>query len=108
MDARRAEQFADAALHPAPGANVKDMQRSDKASPARFGKNKRLALAGLLVVALGAGGYFGWRWWTVGQYQITTDDAYLNADKVTVAPRIAGYVSQAFVGENQAVRRGEA
>jgi membrane fusion protein (multidrug efflux system) len=63
--------------------------------------------AGLLVVALGAGGHFGWHWWTIGQFEITMDDAYLNADKVIVAPRISGYIAQALVSDNQAVRRGD-
>jgi membrane fusion protein, multidrug efflux system len=109
MDARRSVQFHDAALNPAPAPNDKDSRPDDKPASPAAGKNpnRRRLLAGLLVVALGAGGVCGWRWWTVGQYQITTDNAYLNADKVTVAPRIAGYVSQAFVGENQAVRRGD-
>ncbi len=109
MDARRTDDFADADLRSAPGAHDKDPQQANKSprsnAPAR--PNKWLLLAALLVIALGAGGSFGWRWWTVGQYQITTDNAYLNADKVTVAPRIAGYVAQSFVGDNQAVHRGD-
>lgn len=110
MDARRSEQFEDAALLPGAGAHDKAPQQGDKPSApdgARKRSNKRRLLAGLLVVALGAGGFFGWRWWTVGQYQISTDNAYLNADKVAVAPRIAGYVAQAFVGDNQTVHRGD-
>lgn len=111
MDARRTEQFEDAALHRAPRAQDQDLQQGDKSSSLsgapRVRKSRRHMLVGLLVIALGVGGFFGWRWWTVGQFQITTDDAYLNADKVTVAPRIAGYVSRVFVAENQAVSRGE-
>ncbi len=113
MDARRAEKFADAPVRqtpsPNPAANGKALPLDDKLSSVRGpGRaNKRRLLSGLLVVALGAGGFFGWRWETVGRYEVATDDAFLNADKVTVAPRIAGYVAQALASDNQVVRRGD-
>ncbi len=109
MDARRAEKFADAPLAPNPAANGKASPRDDKLSsgPAWGRPGRKRLLAGLFVLALSAGGFFAWRWETVGQYEVATDDAFLDADKVTVAPRIAGYVAQALAGDNQAVRRGE-
>ncbi|MCJ2136054.1 HlyD family secretion protein, partial [Methylobacterium sp. J-026] len=57
-----------------------------------------------LVAALGGGGTYGWHWWTVGRFLETTDDAYLQSDKVTVAPRIAGHVAEVMVGDNQSVK----
>ncbi|MCR5875874.1 HlyD family secretion protein [Phenylobacterium sp. J426] len=36
----------------------------------------------------------------------STDNAYVSADSVVVAPKIAGYVERVFVTENQAVRKG--
>jgi membrane fusion protein (multidrug efflux system) len=61
----------------------------------------------LLLAALGAGGSYGWHWWTVGRFLETTEDAYLQADKVTVAPRIAGHVAEVLVGDNQPVKAGD-
>lgn len=47
------------------------------------------------------------RWWTVGRFLASTDDAYLAADAVTVAPRVAGYVTEVLVGDNQPVHAGD-
>jgi len=67
----------------------------------------RLILPLAVVAALGLGGNYGWHWWTVGRFLETTDDAYLQADKVTVAPRIAGHVAEVLVGDNQPVKAGD-
>jgi membrane fusion protein (multidrug efflux system) len=63
-------------------------------------------LLGLGLIVLGVAGLYGWHWWTVGRFLETTDDAYLQADKVIVAPRIAGYVAEVLVGDNQPVKAG--
>ncbi|CAB3791102.1 HlyD family secretion protein [Pararobbsia alpina] len=47
------------------------------------------------------------RWWTVGRFIETTDDAYLKADSVTVAPKVSGYVTDVYVGDNATVKAGE-
>jgi len=47
------------------------------------------------------------RWWTVGRFIEGTDDAYLQADSVTVAPKISGYVTDVYVGENAMVKAGD-
>ena len=60
-----------------------------------------------LLAALGGGGTYGWHWWTVGRFLETTEDAYLQSDKVTVAPRIAGHVAEVMVGDNQPVKAGD-
>jgi membrane fusion protein, multidrug efflux system len=57
----------------------------------------------LLVVA----SIWGIRWWLVGRFIQSTDDAYLQADSVTVAPKVLGYVAQVYVGDNQAVSVGQ-
>ncbi|MEH3063714.1 MAG: HlyD family secretion protein [Methylobacterium radiotolerans] len=64
-----------------------------------------LPLLGLL--ALGGVGTYGWHWWSVGRFLEVTDDAYLQSDKVTVAPRIAGTVAAVLVGDNQPVKAGD-
>jgi membrane fusion protein (multidrug efflux system) len=77
-------------------------------APARKRRPARLILPLLVLAALGGGGSYGWHWWTVGRFLETTEDAYLQADKVTVAPRIAGHVAAVLVGDNQAVQVGDA
>lgn len=42
-----------------------------------------------------------------GKYMQSTDNAYVSADSVVVAPKIAGYVERVFVTENQGVKVGQ-
>lgn len=47
------------------------------------------------------------RWWMVGRFIETTDDAYLRADNVIVAPKVMGYVAEVLVADNQTVMAGQ-
>ncbi len=76
------------------------------AMPRRRRRPVFLALILLVAIRLGGGAY-GWHWWQVGRFLETTDDAFLQADKVTVAPRVMGYVAQVMVADNQAVKAGD-
>ena len=76
-------------------------------SDARAGLFRRWLLRLVLLAALVAAAFYGWRWWSVGQYVESTDDAYVAADSVTVAPRIAGYLLAVPVRDNQVVRTGD-
>ena len=46
-------------------------------------------------------------WWTHGRFVQSTNDAYLQADKVTVSPKIQGYVEKVLVADNQIVKAGQ-
>ena len=70
----------------------------------RFDRRTVLWLVG--VVLLSGATVWGIRWWTVGRFIEKTDDAYLQADSVTVAPKVSGYVAEVFVGDNEAVAAG--
>jgi len=50
---------------------------------------------------------WGVEWAVRGRYLQSTDDAYLKADAVTIAPTVSGYVQNVFVGDNQTVRAGQ-
>ncbi|MFM0210315.1 HlyD family secretion protein [Paraburkholderia sediminicola] len=67
---------------------------------------KTLALAGtaIAVIALAV---LGVRWWTVGRFIESTDDAYVRADVVTVSSRVPGYVMTVDVEDNQPVHQGD-
>ncbi|HTC28620.1 HlyD family secretion protein [Dyella sp.] len=57
----------------------------------------------LLVAAVLALAY----WWVVGRFMQSTDDAYLQADSVTVAPKVSGYITDVYVGDNVTVKPGD-
>jgi len=65
-------------------------------------------IAGVLVLgSLAAAGYYGERYWTVGQYLQSTDDAYVKADFTVIAPKVAGYITDVLVADNQPVKAGQ-
>ncbi|RXT56385.1 hemolysin D [Bosea sp. Tri-44] len=66
-----------------------------------------LLLASVAVAALAGAGNSGWRYWTTGRFQISTDDAYVKADSTTIAPKVSGYIASVFVRDNQAVKAGQ-
>src|SRR5262249_22589759 len=80
---------------------------ADKPRPRRIGR-RRLALLGVLLAAAAiGGGWFGYRWWTVGRFMISTDDAYVRADNTTLAAKVPGYVANIFVADNSFVHAGD-
>jgi membrane fusion protein (multidrug efflux system) len=74
----------------------------------RAGLSRRqLGLAGAaLVITAGIAGY-GHRWWTVGRFIQTTDDAYVGGEITVIAPKVAGFIAEVAVTDNQAVKAGD-
>jgi len=103
MNASSPKNFDNGA--PLPSDQVPSAAPKSIESPKR--KKRTALLPALALVVLAGAGFYGWSWWTVGRFEETTDDAYLQADKVIVAPRIAGVVAEALVGDNQPVKAGE-
>ncbi|MGF6230876.1 membrane fusion protein (multidrug efflux system) [Inquilinus ginsengisoli] len=68
---------------------------------------RRVAPAILIAAVLGGGGYAGWTYWTQWRFEVSTDDAYVQADVVAVAPQVAGTVASLFVDDNQQVKAGQ-
>jgi len=68
---------------------------------------KKLALAFVALLALGAAGWYGQYWWTTGRYFVSTDDAYVGAKSATLAAKITGYVADVLVDDNAHVREGD-
>jgi membrane fusion protein (multidrug efflux system) len=88
---------------------ARDLQagvRAPGARARRFGWRSVL-LAGAAVIAVAAAGDFGWNYWTTGQYQVSTDDAYVKADTTVVAPKVSGYLRDVLVADNEAVKAGQ-
>jgi len=67
-------------------------------------KRKRLILVGLML-SMGA----AWLsyWYVFQRFVETTDNAYLQADSVAIAPKVSGYIAEVFVGDNQVVSVGQ-
>jgi membrane fusion protein, multidrug efflux system len=63
----------------------------------------RWAMFALLPLALGIGGY----WYATGGQIMSTDDAYVEADKVEISTDVSGMVQDVDVTENQHVSVGE-
>jgi membrane fusion protein, multidrug efflux system len=64
-----------------------------------------LLIAGGVILAGGLG--YGLYWLLHGRFIVSTDDAYLRADAVTVAPRVSGYIDEIYVKENQRIAVGQ-
>lgn len=77
------------------------------ASPKRKG-GRRLALMLAAAIAVTAGSWFGYNWWTTGRFIVSTDDAYVGADFTAISPRISGYVTQVQAETNKRVKAGDA
>jgi membrane fusion protein (multidrug efflux system) len=72
----------------------------------RISLQTTLLIAGAALILVGAAG-FGYRWWTLGRFFLSTDDAYVGGNVTALAPHVAGFVSKIAVGDNQFVRRGQ-
>jgi membrane fusion protein (multidrug efflux system) len=75
------------------------------ATKATSSKRWIFILVGLLIVI----GIAIWlvQYLLVGQYFVSTDDAYITADSSLVAAKVSGYVTRVAVRDDQAVTRGE-
>jgi membrane fusion protein, multidrug efflux system len=68
---------------------------------------RRLLMAGAGLVVIGAAGWYGYDYWTVGRFHVSTDDAYVQADTVSIAPRVSGYLVEASAQDNEIVKAGQ-
>jgi membrane fusion protein (multidrug efflux system) len=68
---------------------------------------KHLGLAAAALLIGSASAWYGHHWWTVGRFIETTDDAYVGGDVTVIAPKVAGFISQVAVTDNQAVHAGD-
>lgn len=89
---------------PVPPAPVASIEMSQ---PARKRRLRPLLLATAAIAALAGAADLGWRYWTAGRFQVSTDDAYVKADSTTIAPKVSGYIATVLVRDNEAVRTGQ-
>jgi membrane fusion protein, multidrug efflux system len=77
------------------------------AAPARKFNFRKMLMAGAALAVLSGAVWYGWDYWTVGQYLVSTDDAYVQADNTTISPKVSGYLHEVLVGDNERVRTGQ-
>ena len=68
---------------------------------------KRILMASAGVVVLAGAGAYGWYWFETGRFLESTNDAYVQADYTTIAPKISGYISAVAVEDNEPVKAGQ-
>ena len=102
---------------PVPAAAVEDLLpcaydnnvATPEAAPAKARKFnfRKMLVAGAALAVLAGATWGGWDYWTVGRYLVSTDDAYVQADNTTIAPKVSGYLSEVLVGDNEPVKAGQ-
>lgn len=68
---------------------------------------RKLLLAGVAALILAGASWYGYDYWTVGRFLVSTDDAYVKADNTTIAPKVSGYLDRVVVGDNEHVKAGQ-
>ena len=75
--------------------------------PAPRSGGRRKIVSILVIAALLAGGWYGYRYMTEWRYVVSTDDAYVKADMAILSARVSGHLLTIPVVENQSVRKGD-
>src|ERR1700685_3080069 len=96
---RQVESDAPAPASGAPAAEQGTPRR-------RLSARARALRVAVGLAAFVIGGAWGAHWWLVGRFIEGTDDAYLKADSVTIAPKVSGYIVEVYVTDNQSVPAG--
>jgi membrane fusion protein (multidrug efflux system) len=93
----------------APAPEPPKLLKSPPAAPAapRRRLGRQLAVGAVLAAAAGGAGWFGYDWWTVGRFTVSTDDAYVETYNTTLAAKVPGYVATVLVSDNSPVRAGD-
>lgn len=76
-------------------------------TPAPRSNRRRLLLTGIVFAVAVLGGGYGYHWWTVGRFMVSTDDAYVSAKTATLAAKVSGYIATLDVEDNARVKAGD-
>ena len=71
----------------------------------KFGR--RIRSYTLLALVLLALVFFGYKWYKVYTSYVTTDDAYIDADRVQVSSKILGRIAKLYAGEGDSVKANQ-
>lgn len=81
-----------------------DEKEQQDDNPRKRPGKKPLIILGIVVVVMVVVALV---WWLLTRNQETTDDAFTDGDAVTIAPKVAGYVTDLRVKDNQRVKKGD-
>jgi membrane fusion protein (multidrug efflux system) len=68
---------------------------------------RRILLGSAALVVVAGATAFGTYWFKTGRFLESTDDAYVQADYTTIAPKVSGYIADVKVEDNQTVKAGD-
>jgi membrane fusion protein (multidrug efflux system) len=68
---------------------------------------RRFGFFGLAFLVVIGAAWYGHEWWTVGRFIDSTDDAYVGGDVTVIAPKVAGFIVEVAVTDNQAVHAAD-
>jgi membrane fusion protein (multidrug efflux system) len=77
-----------------------------KVSAPKSGRKKKILLGVALLLATAAI-YYGFNYYLVGRFMVSTDDAYVRANNTTLGARVSGHIAQIVPGDNVKVKAGE-
>lgn len=85
----------------------RDTQAEAKAAAPVRGRRTRPALVLAALAAIAGGVWYGYDWWTVGRFVMSTDDAYVGGDVTPISAHVSGFVAKVLVTDNQYVQAGQ-
>ncbi|HKJ62510.1 MAG TPA: HlyD family secretion protein [Hyphomicrobiales bacterium] len=111
QDLKLADPASEQSPEPETIAPVKSVPEPDapmqEAAPPKPPRSRRKLIAMIVLpLLLLAAGWYGYQWFTVGRFQVTTDDAYIKADGAILAAKVSGYVASVDVADNADVKSG--
>ena len=81
-----------------------DVQDDNNQTPRKRPGKKPLII---LAIVVGVMVIVALVWWFLTRNEETTDDAFTDGDAVTIAPKVAGYVTELRMKDNQRVKKGD-
>ena len=91
-----------------PATTEPDPSPSDPVAAKRPTGRLRLFLVVLVaILALSGATWYGYHWLTVGQFIVSTDDAYVRAHNTTLAAKVSGYLTSIDIEDNSLVHAGD-
>ena len=82
--------------------NANNIERKDEQTKKRIGKQRIIAACVLVILGIAVGLYAN----NASKYQ-STDDAYVEAHMVQVAPKVTGQIIELNVEDNQRIKEGD-